>query len=412
MNRIKLASNLPLFFVYKFLNSFILDRGIWMLFLVSKGFSLAEIALIETAYHCTIFLLEVPTGYIADRYGKRVSLLLAECAGVLSASLLLWGENAAVIIAGFILGGLVGTFQSGATGAMIFETLKALGKEAAFKRYNSHLSAVVLLTMGVSGAAGGALSDIDWMWVYAGKVILHVLTLAIILLLVEPVPEESGKPDPSSGGATSYSFMRQITEGSRFMKINVSFFSLCLFGAILYSMSWSVSFYSQVVFQSIGLGNPIIGMLNGLETWVSAGIAAVAFLGERKLGKQGSLFISGVGFIVFLVIFAIKPSVEHVIAAFFMMSVCISYLEPLMEAYLNELLPSHMRATMLSFFSMMISAGMMMTFSFIGFLADRTDLSTALKYVLLIWIPICLATMLWSLRHAKKDESGRRGNEK
>jgi len=88
VNRTKLAANIPLFYVYSFLNSFILDRAIWMLFLVSQGFSLTEIALIESAYHCTIFLLEVPAGYVADRYGKRVSLLMAEVAGIMSSVLL------------------------------------------------------------------------------------------------------------------------------------------------------------------------------------------------------------------------------------------------------------------------------------------------------------------------------------
>lgn len=175
----KLSINIPLLYVYKGLSSFILDHSIWMLFLLFKGFTLAEIALIETAFHCMIFLFEVPTGYIADRFGKRVSLILAEAIGIVSAGLLVWGDHWAVIIIGFMLGGLAGTFRSGAAGAMIYESLRLLGKEGTFKRYNSHLSAIMLIVMGVSGAAGGVLSDIDWI-----SFPIHLLVWGVIVFYV------------------------------------------------------------------------------------------------------------------------------------------------------------------------------------------------------------------------------------
>lgn len=392
MNRNKLASNMPLFYVYKFLSSFILDRAIWMLFLLAKGFSLSEIALIESAYHLTIFLFEVPTGYVADRYGKRVSLLCAELLGIVSSCMLLWGEHSAIIIAGFMLGGLVGTFQSGAGSAMIYETLKQLGRESEYKRYNSHLSAVMLVTLGVSGIVGGTLSDIDWALVYFGKAVLSLLTFGILLLLTEPsVSEHSeGKVE------TRYSFFKQLRHGYEFGKTNTAFLALCIYGAILYSMSWSIAFYSQVVFRNTGLNNKTIGLLNGFETWISAGIAAVAFIGERWLGKRGSIWVAGVGFIVFLILFSGSTDAGSVIVSFFMMAIVISYLEPLLEAYMHELLPSSIRATMLSVFSMLISAGMMVTFSVIGFLADRFGLSNALIDVLAVWVPLCIASIVWA----------------
>jgi MFS family permease len=400
MNQVKLAANVPLFYVYTILNNFILDRAIWMLFLLSRGFSLSQIALIESAYHCMNFLFEVPTGYIADRYGKRVSLMVGQLVAVLSSSMLLWGGHWSVIVVGFMLGALVGTFQSGATSALIYETLKLLGKEQQFKRYNSQLMAVMLISLGISGMVGGTLSDVDWAWVYFGKVILSLLSFSVVLFLIEPHTEEAAAE--GIAGETSYSFVKQLRTAYAFAKSNRAFLTLSLYGAILYSMSWSIAFYSQVVFQDLGLNNKSIGLLNGLETWVSAAIAGIAFIGERRLGKKGSILFSGIGFIFFLVIFSTSTVVTQVIGAFFLMAIVISYLEPLLEAYLNELLPSPIRATMLSVFSMLISFGMMITFMSIGFLADWTDLSKALKVILLLWVPICLIVMGWALKVARK----------
>jgi len=356
-----------------------------MLFLLSRDFTLAEIALIESAYHGVIFILEVPTGYIADRFGKRTSLLLAQLIGLVSGSFLLWGDNGITIVIGFLLGALVGTLQSGATSAMIYETLLQLGKEIAFKKHNSMLTALMLVTMSLSGLTGGVLSDISWGWVYGGKIMLHVITLMVVLLLIEPhIHQESS----AKGKTVAFPFFRQMIEIYRFMSMNAAFVTLSLYGAVLFSMAWSLTFFSQVVFQLIGLSNSTIGLLNGIETWIGAGFAAIAFIGERYIGKRGSLLVSGSGFVVCLFTFSISGNPIVLISAFFLVSVCISYIEPLLEAYLNELIPSHLRATMLSVFGMMVSSGMMITFTIIGFLADATSLPNALQKWIIFWIPL------------------------
>jgi MFS family permease len=136
----RLEKNIPLFYLYQLFNSFILDRGIWVLYLGSHGFSLTDIGIIEALYHAVIFLFEVPTGYIADRYGKRVSLMLSHALGIITAACLMLAQSQPFIIFGFMLSGLVGTLQSGATSALIYETLKVQGKEFGYKRLNSHLS--------------------------------------------------------------------------------------------------------------------------------------------------------------------------------------------------------------------------------------------------------------------------------
>ena len=98
--------------------------------------------------------------------------------------------------------------------------------------------------------------------------------------------------------------------------------------------------------------------------------------------------ISGSGFVLCLTIFSISGNPALLISVFFLMSVFINYIEPLLEAYLNELLPSHLRATMLSVFGMMVSGGMMVTFTIIGFLADASSLPIALQQWILFWIPL------------------------
>jgi hypothetical protein len=262
--------------------------------------------------------------------------------------------------------------------------------------------------MGLSGSLGGLLSGFHWEWVYAGKLIIHTASVLITLAISEPpLPPKDmlSAGSPLKFGTKWFSLGNQLREGWVFIRSNRPFLSLSLFGVVLYSMSWSITFYSQVLFQSNGLTNTAIGTINGLETWVAAGITAAAYLGESWLGKKGSLLLSSIGFTVCLIVFSASQGSWMVVGSFFLLSVFISYLEPLLEAYLQELVPSAMRATMLSVFNMMVSSGMIVTFFTLGYLGDKIGISFALQIILWVWVPLLFTLTLWCLRyHSQRQE--------
>jgi hypothetical protein len=68
----------------------------------------------------------------------------------------------------------------------------------------------------------------------------------------------------------------------------------------------------------------------------------------------------------------------------------ISALEPMLEAYLNEYLPSAQRATLLSFFSMMVSVSMVVSFFSVSWLADYAGIKNALLVLGTLWAPFQL----------------------
>lgn len=409
MKTLRYKRNVPLFFVYQWIGMFMLDRAIWMLFLVSKGLTLGQIALLETLFHAVNFVAEVPTGMIADRFGKRTSLLAAQAVGIASAVWLIAASDFYGLTAAFMLGSLVHTLQSGAASALFYETLKGQGKQSAFAKLNSRLASIALVSMGVSGMAGGALADLNWAYVYAGKALLHFICLFVIWLMEEPaiLPDqeedlETNEEEKRANGFERLPLTGQIRGIVSFIGRNKTFAVLSVFGAVLYAMSWSIGFYSQVIFQQIGLDNGIIGIINGAETWFSAAVAAIAYLGERLLGRRGTIWISALGFMLCLTLFGYQGGAIGAVSFFFLMALFISGLEPLLETYLHELVPSPMRATMLSVFSMMISACMMVTFLVIGTLADRMSLSASLQTVLNVWLPLMAVITAIAARSAHR----------
>ena len=70
------------------------------------------------------FLIEIPTGYFADRFGHKNSLILAKVFKILSTLSFVLGTNIYWFVAGSVFGALGFALQSGTQQAFVHETLK------------------------------------------------------------------------------------------------------------------------------------------------------------------------------------------------------------------------------------------------------------------------------------------------
>ena len=107
-------------YLYAFLMDLSLTAPIWVLYLRDgRGFSLTQITLLEVPLFLLIVFAEVPTGAVADRFGRRLSLMLAS--GILALSVFVYGiaESYFVILVSNLAWGLAFTFRSGADVALL-----------------------------------------------------------------------------------------------------------------------------------------------------------------------------------------------------------------------------------------------------------------------------------------------------
>src|SRR5262245_27004899 len=114
---------------------FSMTAPIWVLYLRDqRGLSMTEITFLEVPLFLLIVFAEVPTGAIADRYGRRISLMLSSA--ILALSMYVYGvaESYALILVSNLTWGLAFTFRSGADTALLYDSLAALGREDDFQR--------------------------------------------------------------------------------------------------------------------------------------------------------------------------------------------------------------------------------------------------------------------------------------
>jgi MFS family permease len=121
-------------YAFSFFDAFILVYGLYTLLFVQSGVSPAGVGLLLGVWSTTAFVLEIPTGIIADKYSRRHILFFAQVVRALGYAVWLLFPNFLGFLVGFILWGVKSAFTSGAFQGLVYDHLKDEGREADYAR--------------------------------------------------------------------------------------------------------------------------------------------------------------------------------------------------------------------------------------------------------------------------------------
>ena len=126
-------ANVAKSYLYAFLMDFALWMPIWVLYLQDRrGLSLTQITFLDVPFFLLIVVAQVPAGVIADRFGRKYSIMIG--AAFFAVAVLVFGlaTNYPLILTSYILWSLAVTFRVGADSALLYDTLKQIGQEERF----------------------------------------------------------------------------------------------------------------------------------------------------------------------------------------------------------------------------------------------------------------------------------------
>ncbi len=110
--------------MYGFLKNLRFFDAFFILFLVGKGLPYTQIGILYAVREIVINLLEVPSGFVADTYGRKTSLLGSFLAYIISFGIFYLSGSFGLFLAAFIFYGIGDAFRSGTHKAMIMDYLK------------------------------------------------------------------------------------------------------------------------------------------------------------------------------------------------------------------------------------------------------------------------------------------------
>lgn len=116
-------------YLLEIFGSFSLTDGIWIIFLIQRGFSLVEVGLAETVFHIASFLFEIPSGAIADLFGRKKAMIASYLCMILSAVLTVAAWNLPSLCLAMTFTTLSYNLNSGTRDALSYDSLKACEEE-------------------------------------------------------------------------------------------------------------------------------------------------------------------------------------------------------------------------------------------------------------------------------------------
>lgn len=390
MRENKLRRNIKLDYIFSGLNNITLINAIWMLYFVSKGLSLIEIGVIETVYHFVSFVGEVPTGAIADIYGRKVSRLLGKAISILGTVIILLSKNAWGIGIGFVMTAIAVNLESGTGRALIYDTLIELNEEKKFSSILAKLTIFLQITGIVNILVGGYIATIDYNYVYMLSILIGCVTLAIAYFFTEP---EVHQVESREVIRKSSSMLSQMVDATKTVVQSKILTVTILFDAVSGMLIASIFMYLQLLLKSQGLNEFEIAL-----SMVSGGITAIIFssFAERIRNKFSASKLLVVLSLVWVIgSWGMAFSTLRIVSFFLIYGI-----QALTGIYnssiINKNAASDKRATILSFGNMIFSVFMMIAFPIWGWIGDSFGVAyvfVAFAIITTLLLPIISLTV-------------------
>ncbi len=348
--------------------------GINTLFLLDAGLSVTAAFAANAFFTLGQLIFEVPTGVVADTMGRRTSYLLGTLTLAVSTGLymLAWQAHSPfwVWAVTSMLLGLGFTFFSGATEAWLVDALHFSGFKGKLETVFAKAQVVGGIAMLGGSVAGGVIAQFSNLGV---PYILRSAILGVTFVLALLFMRDWGfTPTRSKRVSEDIKTILRTSIDKGFKNPSVRWIMLAApFGT-------GVGFYAFYAMQPYLLqlyGNPQAYGIAGLAAAIVAGAQIMGGLLVPQLGRwfrrRTTILIVGVvGNAGLLALIGFTTSFWLAIALLVAWGLLFSAVGPIRQAYLNGLIPSQQRATVLSFDNLIGSGGGVIIQPALGKVAD------------------------------------------
>jgi MFS family permease len=387
------------FRLYGFLKNLRFFDPFLILFFREMGLSFLEIGTLFSVREIAVNVLEIPTGVVADSFGRRKAMLASFSSYILSFAVFYFSPGFLPYLLAMVLFAFGETFRSGTHKAMILEYLRIKGLEHLKVDYYGHTRAGSQLGSAVGSliAAGLVLYSGSYRIVFLASIVPYILGL--ILFLTYP-KELDGEIVRVSGALGRRLWERLKFTGSGFLSM---FRDPATLKGLVQSAAFDGVFkatkdYLQPILKAQALALPIFLSLTGDQrTAVVAGVVYfVLYLGtslaaqsagkvERRLKSlPRAVNLSYAGGLALLLGAGLASwrGIHYIaILAFVGLYLLQNVRRPLMVGYLSEVIDHRLMASGLSVESQLKTVVLAALAPLIGALADLVGVGPALALV-------------------------------
>ena len=332
----------------------------WILFFIQNGLSLLQIGLLESIFHGTSLLFEIPSGMLADRFSYKTNLYLARLSSIGSSILILFGQgNFWIYALAMMVNAWSYNFDSGTSTAFLFDSAVEAGQKDRYLQISSFLSGVAEVTRTLGTVVAGFFIHGALAWTYYIAIGLSLLSILLIFLMKEP---------ESKSDERNHLTIKRILEvvKQEWQEKPVLFYWMLTYQLVGTIMCMFYYFYQQKI-------SDLVSWQVSLIMLIGSGFNLLAVYLASQIGKKWNsnqvcpILVALTGLALFLV--GVKTPFAY-LSVYLLTNALYAVYQPIYYNDLQAYLPSSVRATMLSINSMMFSLSMIVIFPLTGWFID------------------------------------------
>lgn len=354
--------NIYRLYIIKLSKWLMLTMPILFLFYKENGLAAQELFLLEAVYSFSIVVLEVPSCYLGDVWGRKNTLILGSILGFAGFALYCAaGGFWAFLICEIILGAGQ-SFISGSDSAMLYDSLQAAGKEEEYLKQEGKMISAGNFGEAVAAPLGVLIAMISMRTPFFFQALIAFAAVPAALTLVEPDRRRIK-------GHTS---ILQLLKIVKFSLVDQKLLrAAILYSSVMGTATLTMAWFVQPYFEYLALPLVFYGFLFPALNLLTGVVSVHAWRVERILGRKalmlwisagiggGYLFMGLIGGLSGLIFLFIFYGIRGIAT-------------PVLRNQINEITPSDIRATVLSVRSLVIR----LAFSVLGpVLGSHADLA-------------------------------------
>ncbi len=362
------AGNIPKLYAIKIAKWFMLTMPIIVLFYQENGLSMQDVLTLKGIYSVAVVVLEIPSGYLADVWGRKKSLILGAILGCLGFVVYSFSYGFTGFLAAELILGIGSSFISGSDSAMLYDSLLKMNREKEYLKQESRVMSVGNFAEAIAGIAGGSLALISLRTPFVLQSFIAFIAIPAAFLLLDP-NQDSQKS--KAGFKHILTIVKFSLWDSAKLRWNIVLSSVI--GCATLTLAWFI----QPYLKDLDMEVSTIGVIWTLLNLTVGFVALLAHRVEGYLGKIGTSAFIVIGISSGFIFSGWFHSLIGV-GVFFFFYFVRGIATPVLKDYINRITESDMRATVLSVRNFIIRICFAVIGPFLGWYTDHYSISSAL----------------------------------
>ncbi len=346
--------------------------GAWVAILAARGFSLVQIGFAETIFHITSLIFEIPSGVLADAYGRKRMLILSNLATAIAGVVMASTSGFVGVCISISFHALGYNFASGSGDALAFDSFKIAKMENRYEKYQSNQTIIYRIGSGLSTLCAGLALFIGYRGAYYISAVMSTITMLVTCMLVEVRMDDDKAKDETEDEKQEKVIKEIISsvfgyfkDSILFLKENTKATMLMFANSLVGAVDILLLFFLQSKLRDAGISNTYLGI--ALFTMEIGGIVGAKLILKAENVKYAKIFIISTMGVIAGILMEHTSIVVIMTLGGFISSMADDALQIRTDVKLQNMFPSKQRATLISISSFTFSVVMIVLSPLAGY---------------------------------------------